>query len=64
MRVPVTDLKAGEWKHAEGYMTMFENMDPGTFKIYWESANNTDDFYLDNVKVQILYSMPAGSFTE
>ena len=63
-RVVATDLKAGEWKHVEGYMTMYSDMDPGSFKIYWESAGNKDDFWLDNVKVQILYTKPAGVYTD
>lgn len=63
-RVVCTGMEAGKWYHAEGYMTMFADMDPGTFRIYWESAGNTDDFYLDNVKVQILYTQPAGNFEE
>ena len=64
LRVVATGLKAGEWQHVEGYMTMYSDMDPGTFKIYWESAGNTDDIFLDNVKVQILYTMPAGRFAD
>ena len=64
LRVVATDLKAGEWKHVEGYMTMYKDMDPGSFKIYWESAGNTDDFYLDNVSVKILYTMPAGAMSD
>lgn len=62
LRVVVTDMEAGKWYHAEGYMTMFADMTPGSFKIYWESADNTDDFYLDNVKVDILYTKPVGNF--
>jgi glucuronoarabinoxylan endo-1,4-beta-xylanase len=64
LRVVATGLKAGEWQHVEGYMTMYSDMDPGTFKIYWESSGNTDDIFLDNVKVQILYTMPAGRFAD
>lgn len=62
-RVSTSVLKAGEWTHAEGYMTMFSNMDPESFKIYWETGDNTDDFYLDNVQVRIMYTMPAGEFS-
>ena len=64
LRVTVTDMEAGKWYHAEGYMTMFADMREGSFKIYWESADNTDDFYLDNVKVTILYTQPVGDFSE
>ncbi len=62
LRVIATDLKAGQWQHVEGYMTMFANMDPQSFRLYWESAGNKDDFYIDNVKVEILYTMPAGNY--
>lgn len=61
-RVVVSDMEAGKWYHAEGYMTMFSDMDPESFRIYWESAGNTDNFYLDNVKVSILYTSPAPDF--
>lgn len=54
--------EAGKWYHVEGYITMFANMDAGSFRIYWESAGNTSDIYLDNVSVKALYSMPAGDY--
>lgn len=63
-RIVCTDLKAGEWKHVEGYATMYSNMNEGSFSIYWESPDNTDDIYLDNVKVEILYTQPVGEYQQ
>lgn len=62
-RVAVFDMEGGKWYHAEGYVTMYSNMKDESFRIYWESADNTDDFYLDNIKVEIMYTMPAGEYT-
>ena len=62
-RVAIFDMEGGKWYHVEGYVTMYSNMKDESFRIYWESADNTDDFYLDNIKVEILYTMPAGEYT-
>ena len=56
--------EAGVWYHVEGYVTLFSNMDEGSFKIYWESAKNTEDIYLDNINVKIIYDEIAGEYTE
>lgn len=61
-RIACHDLKAGEWKHAEGYATMYTNMNDGSFSLYWESPDNTDNIYLDNIEVTIMYTLPAGEY--
>ncbi len=61
-RVVCENMEAGKWYHAEGYMTLYSNMDNGSYRFYWEAPGNTDDFYLDNVTVKILYTSPAGEF--
>lgn len=63
-RIACHDLKAGEWKHAEGYATMYTNMNDGSFSLYWESPDNTDDIYLDNIQVTVMYTMPAGEYEQ
>ncbi len=62
-RIAVFDMEGGKWYHAEGYATMYGNMNPESFRLYWESPDNTNDFYLDNIKVTIMYTMPAGDYS-
>lgn len=62
-RVACMDMKAGKWYHCEGYSTLYDNMEPGSFTLYWETPDSTADFYLDNVKITILYTEPAGSYS-
>lgn len=61
-RVACYDMEAGKWYHVEGYVTMYDNMKPESFSVYWESPGNNDNIYLDNVEVKIMYTMPAGSY--
>ena len=63
-RVVCENMEAGKWYHVEGYMSMYDNMDPGSYMLYWESPGNTDDIWLDNIEVKVLYSEKAGSFSE
>ncbi|MCR5685510.1 MAG: hypothetical protein K6G81_08865 [Lachnospiraceae bacterium] len=63
-RVVCENMEGGKWYHAEGIMTMYSNMDKSSYMIYWEYPDNTDNFYLDNIKVEILYTKPAGEYTE
>lgn len=56
--------EAGKWYHVEGYVTLFPNMDEGSFQIYWESAGNTHDIYLDNITVTLLYTEPVSDYTK
>lgn len=63
-RIVVTDMEPGKWYHAEGYVTMYSDMDPETFRVYWEAPNSKNDFYLDNVIVTAMYTMPAGNYEE
>ena len=63
-RIKVTDMEAGKWYHAEGYTTMYANMVDDSFRIYWESAGNTDNIYLDNIEVTVMYTMPAGDYEQ
>lgn len=57
-------LEAGVWYHVEGYVTLFSNIDEGSFQLYWESAGNTSDIYLDNIIVKLLYAEPAGEYSQ
>lgn len=57
-------LEAGVWYHVEGYVTLFSNIDEGSFQLYWESAGNTLDIYLDNITVKLLYTEPAGEYAQ
>ena len=61
-RVACYDMEAGKWYHCEGYVTLYSNMDQESFRVYWESPDNTYDFYLDNIEVTILYSQPVGEY--
>lgn len=61
-RVVCEDMEAGKWYHAEGYTTLYSNMSPETFNLYFESAGNTYDIYIDNVEVTVLYTKPAGEY--
>ena len=56
--------EAGVWYHVEGYVTLFSNIDEGSFQLYWESAGNTSDIYLDNITVKLLYTEPAGKYAQ
>lgn len=61
-RVAVSNMEAGKWYHAEGYVTMYSNMDQGSFKLYWESPDNTNDIYLDNIEVTVMSDVAAGEY--
>ncbi len=61
-RVVCENMEAGKWYHVEGFMSMYDNMDAGSYRLYWESPGNTDDIWLDNIEVKVLYSEKAGSF--
>ena len=61
-RVVCENMEPGKWYHVEGYMTLYSNMEKGSYRMYWEAPEGTDDFYLDNVEVKILYTQPAGEF--
>jgi len=63
-RVACYDMEAGKWYHCEGYVTMYSNMSPESFRLYWESPDNTYDFYLDNIEVTILYTQEVGEFVQ
>ena len=63
-RVVCENMEAGKWYHAEGYMTLYSDMEKGSYRFYWESPDNTDNFYLDNVRIEVLYTMPAGKYAE
>lgn len=56
--------EAGKWYHVEGNVTLFSNMDEGSFQIYWESPGNTKDIYLDNITITLLYTEPATEYTK
>ena len=43
-------------------MTLYTDMDQGSYSMYWEAPDGRDDFYLDNVEIKILYSEPVGEF--
>lgn len=62
-RVACFNMEAGKWYHCEGYVTLYDNMEQGSFRLYWETPDSKADFYLDNVKMTILYTEPAGSFS-
>lgn len=62
-RVACYNMEAGKWYHCEGYVTMYSNMSPESFRLYWESPDNTYDFYLDNIEVTILYTEEVGEYT-
>ena len=62
-RVVCENMEAGKWYHVEGYMSMYDNMDAGSYMLYWESPGNTDDIWLDNIEVKVLYSEKTGSFS-
>ena len=62
-RVVCNNMEAGKWYHCEGYVTMYSNMSPESFRLYWESPDNTYDFYLDNIEVTILYTEEVGEYT-
>ncbi|MCQ2493662.1 MAG: hypothetical protein MJ104_03590 [Lachnospiraceae bacterium] len=62
-RVACYNMEAGKWYHCEGYVTMYSNMSPNSFKLYWESPDNTYDIYLDNIEVTILYTEKVGEFS-
>jgi len=61
-RVACHDMQAGKWYHCEGYVTLYSNMSPESFRLYWESPDNTYDFYLDNIEVTILYTQEVGEY--
>ncbi len=63
-RVVCENMEAGKWYHVEGYMSMYDNMDAGSYRLYWESPENMDDIWLDNIEVKVLYSEKAGSFSQ
>ncbi|MBO4415489.1 MAG: hypothetical protein J5824_05845 [Lachnospiraceae bacterium] len=61
-RVVCENMEPGKWYHVEGYMTLYTDMDQGSYSMYWEAPDGRDDFYLDNVEIKILYSEPVGEF--
>ena len=63
-RIICENMEPGEWRHAEGYMTIYQDIEKGSYFFYWEVPGSTDDFCLDNVKIEELYTMPVGSFME
>lgn len=63
-RIDVSDLEPGKWYHVEGYSTLYSNMKDESFQMYWESPGNTDDIYIDNVEVTVLYTQPAGEYVK
>lgn len=61
-RVSQEIAEAGVWYHVEGYVSLFDNTDEGTFQLYWESAGNTYDIYIDNVTVTLDYTQTVGNY--